>query len=80
MTIWAQVDELEPQVRLRTYDRLEAELKRQLGIHPLGRSITMAEGFPEPPGLDAFRQQMARERALEAQEAQQARPEDVERR
>ena len=80
MTIWAQVDELEPQVRLRTYDRLEAELKRQLGIHPLGRSITMAEGFPEPPGLDAFRQQMARERALDAQEAEEARPEDVERR
>lgn len=80
LTIWAQVDDLEPQIRLRTYDKVQRELERQLGLHPLGRSMTMAEAFPEPPGLEAFRQQLALERAQQAKEAEEARPEDVERR
>ena len=80
ITIWAQVDELEPQIRLRTYDKVESELRRQLSLHPLGRAIAMEEAFPEPPGLEAFRQQMALKRAREAESTKEARPEDVERR
>ncbi|MDG2291545.1 MAG: hypothetical protein P8L37_02720, partial [Phycisphaerales bacterium] len=79
MTIWAGVDEIEPQLRLRVYDKLSSTLREQLSLHPLSRSLSMAGAFPEPPGLDAWRQQIALERQLELQAAEAARKQGVER-
>jgi hypothetical protein len=79
MTIWSGVDELEPQLRLRTYDMLAEPLGEQLMAHPLGRTLVMADAFPEPPGIEAWRQQIALERQLEKEAADAARKEGVER-
>jgi hypothetical protein len=79
MTIWAGVDEIEPQLRLRVYDKLARPLGEQLSLHPLSRSLSMGDAFPEPPGLDAWRQQIALERQREQQAAEAARKQGVER-
>ncbi len=79
MTIWSSVDELEPQMRVRTFDKLSQTLQQQMGLHPLGRSITFAEAFPEPPGMQAWRQQLALQRQREKAAAEAARKEGVER-
>jgi len=79
MTIWAGVDEIEPQLRLRVYDKLSRTLREQLSLHPLSRSLSMSDAFPEPPGLEAWRQRIALERQLEQQAAEEARKQGVER-
>ena len=68
MTIWAQVDDLEPQVRLRTYDQLIQPLASQYAGSPLSEAIPLPDAFPQPAGLEAFRQRIAAERLLEKQE------------
>ena len=79
MTIWSGVDELEPQMRLRIYDTLAEPLQQQLAMHPLGKSLELNDAFPQPPGLEAWRQQIAMERQLEKEAAEAARKEGVER-
>ena len=56
-----------PQVRLRTYDQLIQPLASQYAGSPLSEAIPMADAFPQPAGLEAFRQRIAAERMLEKQ-------------
>ncbi|MCH2141930.1 MAG: hypothetical protein MK077_02885 [Phycisphaerales bacterium] len=61
ITIWSQADELEPQIRLRTYDRIRPLLQRELSYMALGDQITIDEVLPAPPGIEAWRARMATE-------------------
>ena len=65
MTIWSQIDDLEPQLRLRVYDQMIRQLSMEYSRSPLSQAIPLEEAFPEPPGLEAFRAQMAMELAAE---------------
>ncbi|MCH2134349.1 MAG: hypothetical protein MK116_11415 [Phycisphaerales bacterium] len=69
MTIWAQVDDLEPEMRLRVYDQMIRSLASQYAMSELSQAIPLEEAFSQPPGLEAFRQKIAAERLAE-QEAQ----------
>ena len=63
MAIWGGVDRLQQGLRPRVYDRILPRLQTQYERHPLSRIRTFNEAFPEPPGLQAWRQQMAKEAA-----------------
>lgn len=63
MAIWGGVDRLQQGLRPRVYDRILSRLQTQYERHPLSRIRTFNEAFPEPPGLQAWRQQMAKEAA-----------------
>ena len=64
VTIWAQADELEPQMRLRTYDRIRPLLAQELTYLPVGDRLTVDELLPSPPGIEAWRERLA----IEAQQ------------
>jgi hypothetical protein len=66
-TIWAQVDDVEPQLRLRTYDQIRPWLVAEIGNGPLQGRVDVDAIFPPPPGIDAWRQQLAAE-ALRAKQ------------
>jgi hypothetical protein len=57
-TIWAQVDKYIPELRLESYDLLQPQLERELSSTPWGRRYTLAQAFPEPPGMEAYRAMM----------------------
>jgi hypothetical protein len=63
MAIWGGVDRLQQGLRPRVHDRILPRLQTQYERHPLSRIRTFNEAFPEPPGLQAWRQQMAKEAA-----------------
>lgn len=71
MTIWAKVDKEEPELRLKVYDRMAPILERQFARHELSQKYTFNQLFPQPPGLEQYRRQLALERArLEAERAE----------
>lgn len=65
--IWAQVDEFEPELRLRTSDRIRPLVERELEMGPLAGSITIDEFLPEPPGIETFRAALAARAVREAE-------------
>ncbi|MEE2906475.1 MAG: hypothetical protein VX527_01445 [Planctomycetota bacterium] len=65
ITIWSQIDDMEPQLRVRVYDQIIQPLGRQYASSPLSQAMPLEEAFPEPPGLELFRQQIALEREAE---------------
>jgi hypothetical protein len=65
--IWAGVDNLESGIRPRVYDRITPLLRAQFQKHPLSTIKSFDKVFPEPPGLQAWRQKMA----IEAKRAQE---------
>ncbi|MCH2138732.1 MAG: hypothetical protein MK074_06750 [Phycisphaerales bacterium] len=67
-TIWAQVDDMEPQIRMRTYDRIRPWLDREISSGPLRGRIAVDQLLPEPPGMEAWRAQQAAQAVREAQE------------
>ncbi len=74
MAIWAGVDQLERGLRPRVYDRIVPRLKQQYDQHPLRRVRSFAEAFPEPPGLQAWRQKLAKDAAKEKEAAENLNP------
>jgi hypothetical protein len=70
--IWAQVDEFEPELRLRTSDRIRPLVERELQMGPLAGQVSIDEFLPEPPGIEAFRAAMAA-RAVREAEAEDAK-------
>ena len=67
--IWAQVDEFEPELRLRTSDRIRPLVERELEMGPLAGRVTIDEFLPEPPGIEAFRAALAARAVREAEGA-----------
>lgn len=71
-TIWSKVDRQEPQLRLQVYDQMAPILQGQFARHELSRKYDFEAIFPQPPGLEQYRRQLALERArLEADLAKQ---------
>ena len=66
--IWTQVDEFEPELRLRTADRIRPAVARELEWGPLAGKVSVDELLPEPPGIAAFRAALA-DRALKQKQA-----------
>ena len=79
ITIWSQADELEPQIRLRTYDRIRPLLQRELSYMALGDQITIDEVLPAPPGIEAWRTRMAAEAQQRIEAADDRQGTNVER-
>ena len=69
-TIWAQVDDMEPLVRLRTWDRIRPWLAREIDGGPLRGRVKVSEAFPEPPGIEAWRARLAQEAVRANQDAE----------
>ncbi len=67
MAIWAGVDSLEQGIRPRVYDRMAPTLQQQFARNPISRARSFDDAFPKPPGLEAWRQQMAKEAKKEAE-------------
>jgi hypothetical protein len=65
--IWAQVDEFEPELRLRTSDRIRPLVERELEMGPLAGRVTIDEFLPEPPGIESFRAAIAARAVREAE-------------
>ena len=71
MAIWAGVDRLQQGLRPRVYDRIIPRLTAQYERHPLSNVRPFDAAFPQPPGLDAWRQQIAKEAAVSEATSQQ---------
>ena len=78
-TIWAQVDEMEPRVRLRTTDRIRPHLAREIAMGPFAGRVDVDDVFPEPPGIAAWRAQIAAEKVRAAEQADEGEASGVER-
>ena len=74
LAIWAGVDKLERGLRPRVYDRIASRLQVQYEMHPLSKLRTFEVAFPEPPGLDAWRQKLANEANAARGEAENNNP------
>ena len=77
IAIWGGVDALQPGLRARVYDRMQGRLQGQYARHPLSKIRPFDKAFPKPPGLDAWRQQMANEANLAKQKATTNDPTDT---
>ncbi|TVQ52373.1 MAG: hypothetical protein EA377_10325 [Phycisphaerales bacterium] len=74
LTIWRRVDQHElPGLRLRAYDRIQPTLERQFARHPLSTQQSLDQVFPKPPGLEAYRTELARQRQLREQRIEEQR-------
>ena len=70
--IWAQVDELEPELRLRTSDRIRQMVNQEFAYGPLAGKVDIDALLPEPVGIEAYRAALA-QRAVEEQASQDDR-------
>ncbi len=61
IAIWGGVDRLQPGLRPRVYDRIVGQLRAQYESNPLSRIRPFDQSFPKPPGLEAWRLQLANE-------------------
>ncbi len=77
--IWAQVDEFEPELRLRTSDRIRPLVERELQMGPLAGRVSIDDFLPEPPGIEAFRAALAARAVREVQAEDAKKGADVER-
>jgi hypothetical protein len=73
LTIWRQIDRFEPRLRVRVYDRVKPHIEQQFAMNPLAQRFELAQVFPQPPGIDAYRAQLARQRAEREQRLQEER-------
>lgn len=81
LTVWRQIDEYEPQLRLRIYDWVRPSIEQQYNNHPMSTRFTLAQVFPTPRGIEAYRAQMARERAARERALEEQRQrEEIDRR
>ncbi len=81
LTIWRQIDQHEPELRLRVYDWIRPSVEQQFNQHPLSERYTMGQVFPAPRGIEAYRVRMAQERAArEAALEEQRRRDQIDRR
>lgn len=71
--IWNKVDQYNDKLRLRVYDRILPHLQRQYQQHVLAQRFPMAELFPPPPGLEAYRKQMEQQRLEEEEQRNDGR-------
>lgn len=74
LAIWAGVDQLEQGLRPRVYDRIMPRLQAQYERHPLSNIRPFNTAFPEPPGLEAWRQKMAQDAKAAQNASQQNNP------
>lgn len=77
--IWAQVDELEPDLRLRTSDRIRQIVNQEFSYGPLAGRVDVDKLFPEPLGIEAYRAALAQRTAAEAQAEHDRKAAGVER-
>jgi hypothetical protein len=77
--IWAQVDQFEPELRLRTSDRIRPLVQRELEMGPLAGRVSIDEFLPEPPGIEAFRAAIAARAVREVQAEDDRKGADVDR-
>ena len=61
--IWSKIDQYNPELRLRVYDRIMPHLQQQFAKNVLNQKFTVNQFFPEPPGLEEYRKQMALQKA-----------------
>lgn len=81
LTIWRQIDRFQPRLRLQVYDRIQPYIERQFAMNPLSAGFELEEVFPQPPGLDRYRAELARQRAERERRLQEERErETIERR
>jgi hypothetical protein len=76
LTIWRQIDQHEPQLRLRVYDYIRPSIEQQYNTNPLSQRFTLAQVFPTPRGIEAYRVRMAQERAAREAQLQEQRQRD----
>jgi hypothetical protein len=69
IAIWSGVDELEPGLRPRVYDRIEPSLRAQYRQNPLSRKVPFEQAFASPPGLEEWRRRIAAEKARQRENA-----------
>lgn len=80
LTVWRQIEQHEPLLRLRIYDWIRPSIEQQYQANPLSQRFTLSQVFPAPRGIEAYRVQMARERAeREARLEEQRRREAIDR-
>jgi hypothetical protein len=79
IAIWSGVDELEPELRLRIFDRLMPMVQQQFAQHPLASKIAMEAAFPPPAGLEQYRTRLAAELARQERQAAEAAAKDIDR-
>lgn len=75
-TIWAKVDEFEPELRLETYDAILPGIRSQFEGHELAQRFTIDQVFPAPPGIEMYRARMAAEEAKRREQMEQQRQRD----
>ncbi len=79
IAIWGGVDSIQQGLRPRVYDRIANRLQLQYEKNPLSKIRTFDEAFPEPPGLEAWRQQLSNEAAKAKEDAENNAINSVER-
>lgn len=80
LTIWRQIDQYQPQLRLRVFDWIRPSIVQQFNSHPLSTKFALEQVFPTPPGIEAYRAHLAREReARERALQEQRRREQIDR-
>ncbi|MDP7029994.1 MAG: hypothetical protein QF733_07225 [Phycisphaerales bacterium] len=77
--IWAQVDEFEPEMRLRTSDRIRPIVARELAMSPLAATVDVDALLPEPLGIEAYRAALAERAVQEHQSVDDAKAVGVDR-
>jgi len=77
--IWAQIDELEPEMRLRTSDRIRPFVAQELAYGPLADKVTVDELLPEPAGIEAYRAALAERTAQQIEDVDAHKAVDVNR-
>lgn len=79
LTIWRQVANVQPELRLRVYDHIRPSIEQQFARHPLNQEFSLEQLFPEPPGIESYRLRMAREREAREQQREQRQPDAIDR-
>jgi hypothetical protein len=72
ITVWSQVDRVDPELRARVYDEVRAPFEKQFATHFLSRRYTLDQALPQPPNLEQVRAKMAQEIADWEKQRQQA--------
>jgi hypothetical protein len=75
LTIWRRIDDFQPRLRHRVYDRVRPHIERQFYGNPLSARFNFEDVFSTPPGMDQARIQLQ----LEAAERERRRQAERER-
>ena len=74
--IWSKVDQYDPQLRPRVYDRILPQVEQQFAQNVLAQRYTVHQLFPAPPNMEAFRQQLIAEKIRKDEQRQKERIRD----